>query len=168
MIYKLKGIQANSCNCFVCGLDNPAGLHTRFYITTDDELVGVCTPHARHQSYPGRLHGGVTSALLDETIGRAICISHGEMVWGVTLDLSVKFRKPVPYGVPIRIIGRITSDRGRLFEGSGEIYLPTGEVAAEAKGLYMKQNIDKIADTDFVENQWGIYPSDDIPEVIEI
>jgi len=85
----------------------------------------------------------------------------------VTLDLSVKFRKPIPYGVPIKVVGRITSDRGRLFEGSGEIYLPGGEVAAQAKGLYMKQNIEQIADTDFVENQWGIYPDQQLPETIE-
>jgi len=142
------------------------GLHTCFYQTESNELIALCTPKPEHQSYPGRLHGGVSSALLDETIGRSISISHGDMVWGVTIELTVKYRKPVPCDVQLRIVGRITSDRGRLFEGAGEIYLPSGEVAVEAKGLYMKQNIEQIAGRDFVTGEWGIYPEENIPETI--
>jgi hypothetical protein len=50
--------QSNSRMCFVCGIDNPIGLHLAFY--TDDE--GRCIAHFRpkpeHQGYPGHLHGG--------------------------------------------------------------------------------------------------------------
>ncbi len=57
--------QPNSRMCFVCGIDNPIGLHLSFY--TDDE--GRCIPHFRpgpeHQGYPGQLHGGIISTLLD-------------------------------------------------------------------------------------------------------
>jgi len=57
--------QPNSRMCFVCGIDNPIGLHLAFY--TDDE--GRCIAHFRpkpeHQGYPGQLHGGVISNLLD-------------------------------------------------------------------------------------------------------
>jgi len=168
MIHEIKGLQPVSKNCFVCGVDNAMGLHTHFYETEQGELIAICTPKPEHQSYPGRLHGGVASALLDETIGRAICISHGDMVWGVTIELTLKYRKPVPYGEPLRVVGRITADRGRLFEGSGEIYLPSGEVAVEAKGLYMKQNIEKIAGADFAEKEWGIYLNLDVPKTIKL
>jgi acyl-coenzyme A thioesterase PaaI-like protein len=62
--------QPNSRMCFVCGIDNPIGLHLAFY--TDDE--GRCIAHFRpkpaHQGYPGQLHGGVISSLLDEAMGR--------------------------------------------------------------------------------------------------
>ena len=168
MEYKIKKRQYNSKNCFVCGLGNPMGLKTRFYETESGELIALCTPKLEHQSYPNRLHGGVSSALLDETIGRAICINYGEMVWGVTLDLHVKFRKPVPYGVMLKVIGRITKDKGRLFEGSGELVLPSGEVAVEAHGLYMKQSVEAIAGGDFTDNEWGFSADEEMPETIEI
>ena len=76
--------------CLVCGPENAFGLHGRFYeLAPRDEtaepgqprasgrreLLGVFTPREEHQSYPGRLHGGIAAAALDETIGRAIVIS---------------------------------------------------------------------------------------------
>jgi acyl-coenzyme A thioesterase PaaI-like protein len=144
------------------------GLKASFYETETGEVIAVCTPCAGHQSYPQRLHGGVSSALLDETIGRAICVRYGDMVWGVTLELQLKYRKPVPYDVPVKVVGRTTSDRGRLFEGSGEIVLPGGEVAVEARGLYMKQTIEKIAGSDFTDSQWGLSFDGHVPEIIEL
>ncbi len=138
--------------CMVCGRDNPWSLKARFYELEDGELLGVFDPLDEHQSYPGRIHGGVSSAMLDETIGRAINISDAE-AWGVTVELNVRFRKPVPTGVPVRAIGRITKDSKRLFEGSGEIVLEDGTVAVEATGRYMKLPIDKIAEGDF-EAEW--------------
>jgi len=138
--------------CMVCGRDNDSSLKARFYELESGELLGVFTPLEEHQSYPGRLHGGVSSALLDETIGRAINASQPD-AWGVTVELNVKFRKPVPLDGDVRAIARITRDRGRLFEGSGEIVLADGTVAVSATGRYMKLPIDKIADGDF-DAEW--------------
>ena len=59
-------------------------------------LVAIFTPEDIHQSYPGRLHGGIASTILDEAIGRAILMKD-DNIWGVTLELNVKFKKPVPY-----------------------------------------------------------------------
>jgi uncharacterized protein (TIGR00369 family) len=138
--------------CVVCGRDNPSSLKARFYELDGGELLGVFRPLEIHQSYPGRLHGGVASALLDETIGRAINTTQSD-AWGVTVELTVRFRKPVPLDDEVRAIGRITRDTSRLFEGTGEIVLPDGSVAVEASGRYMKMAIDRIVDGDFAE-QW--------------
>jgi uncharacterized protein (TIGR00369 family) len=123
--------------CMVCGTDNPYSLKARFYELDGDELLGVFEPQPHHQGYPGRLHGGVSSAMIDETIGRAITMLDPD-AWGVTVELTVRFRKPVPTGGETRAIGRITRDGGRLFEGTGEIVLDDGTVAVEAAGRYMK------------------------------
>ena len=48
--------------CFVCGIHNPFGLHTDFYELEDGSLAAKVTPSEHHQSYPGRLHGGVSAA----------------------------------------------------------------------------------------------------------
>ena len=136
--------------CLVCGRDNPFGLHARFYeLAPDDacgaagpELLGVFTPREEHQSYPGRLHGGVSSAILDETIGRAILLLQPG-AWGVTVEFTVRFRKPLPLDEEIRCVARITRDTSRLFEGTGEILLADGSVAVEARGKYLKQSLDR-------------------------
>ena len=134
--------------CFVCGESNPAGVHVRFYEQEDGSVLSRFTPADQHQGYPGRMHGGVITAVLDETIGRAIMIRYGEAIWGVTAELNVRFRKPAPIGVELTAVGRITSENSRLFEGAGELYLPDGTVAAEAAGKFVKLNIEKIADFD--------------------
>jgi acyl-coenzyme A thioesterase PaaI-like protein len=52
--------------CFVCGIENPIGLKLKFY--TDDEKRCIARFRAKpeHQGYPGQLHGGLISSLLDE------------------------------------------------------------------------------------------------------
>jgi uncharacterized protein (TIGR00369 family) len=150
---RILAAQNVSRMCLVCGIDNAFGLGARFYELEGDELLGVFTPRDEHQSYPGRLHGGVASAMLDETIGRAVLLRHAD-TWGVTAELTVRFRKPVPLGAELRCIGRLTRDTSRLFEGTGELLLEDGEVAAEARGKYVKLRIEDIAADGMGEDQW--------------
>jgi uncharacterized protein (TIGR00369 family) len=138
----------------VCGMQNPASLKARFLELEDGELLGIFEPTPQHQSYPGRLHGGVSSAILDETIGRAINMDQ-EDAWGVTVELTIRYRKPVPLDGEIRAIARITKDSRRLFEGTGEILLADGTIAVEASGKYLKMPIDQIADADF-DDEWFV------------
>lgn len=145
MKHKVTRKQYNSRMCFVCGLQNASSLKTSFYELENGEIIAFFRPTSEHQSYPGRLHGGVAAAILDETIGRAINITH-EDVWGVTVELNLKYKKPVPLDKELRVIGRITRDTSRLFEGTGEILLSNGEVAVTAAGKYLKMPIDKITD----------------------
>ena len=161
---KVTKKQQNSKMCFVCGLKNTAGLKASFYETGDNTLVATFTPGEAHQSYPGRLHGGIASTILDETIGRAIMIGSSSEIWGVTLELTVEYKKPIPLDVELRVTGRITEENSRLFYGSGEILLPDGTVAATGRGKYMKVPLEKVADFEQAEFEWGVVPMDDDPE----
>lgn len=146
------GTQNVSRMCLVCGRDNPSSLKGRFFEIEGGELLGVFDALDEHQGYPGRLHGGISSAVLDETIGRAISLTEPG-TWGVTVELQVRFRKPVPLDSEVRVLARITSDSSRIFEGTGEIVLADGSVAVEASGKYMKLPIERIAEGDF-EREW--------------
>jgi acyl-coenzyme A thioesterase PaaI-like protein len=57
--------QPNSRMCFVCGIDNPIGLHLKFYTDEESRCVARFRPKPEHQGYPGHLHGGIISTLLD-------------------------------------------------------------------------------------------------------
>lgn len=122
MSYRVIGKQPNSKMCLVCGLKNSAGLKAHFYELENGEIVALFTAQEEHQSYPGRLHGGIATAILDETIGRAILTKYGEMIWGVTIEFSLRFHRPVPLNEELRVVGRITKETERYFEGTGEIY----------------------------------------------
>ena len=163
---KIVNRQQNSKLCLVCGLKNDLGLKAAFYETDDNEVIAVFTPLEEHQSYPGRLHGGIAGAILDETIGRAIMCQEGT-VWGVTVELTVKYKKPIPLDQELKVTGRITKNSKRLFEGTGEVILADGEVAATAWGKYMKMPIDKIAVFDPDEQEWRVDP-ESMPDEIEI
>jgi len=153
MSRKVVAAQNVSRMCLVCGVQNVAGLNGRFLELEDGELLGVFQPRQEHQGYPGRLHGGIASAILDETIGRAITIPHPG-TWGVTAELTVRYRRPIPLDVQIRAVGRISRDTSRLFEGAGEIVLEDGSVAATATGKYVKLELESIADPAFRETDW--------------
>ena len=167
MKHKVTKKQQNSKMCLVCGLKNDFGLKASFYELENGELVSIFKTLEGHQSYPGRLHGGVAGAILDETIGRAIMINQ-QTIWGVTVELAVKYKKPIPLDEELRAVGRITKDSSRLFEGTGEILLANGEVAATAYGKYLKMPIDKISSFNEDHEEWNTVLSDDDREEIDI
>lgn len=167
MKYKVIKKQFNSKKCLVCGLKNDLGLKASFYEMENGELVAIFKSLEEHQSYPGRLHGGIAGAILDETIGRAIMINQPD-AWGVTVELNLQYKKPVPLNEELKVVGRITRDTRRLFEGTGEIILSNGDVAVTAQGKYMKMPIEKIADFDEDREEWKVELSDKDPEEIDL
>jgi uncharacterized protein (TIGR00369 family) len=168
MRYQVTGKQPNSKLCLVCGLKNDFGLHASFYELENQELLAVFTAMEEHQSYPGRLHGGIATAILDETIGRAIMMRNEGEIWGVTVELNVFFKKPIPLQKELRVIGRITADAPRYFEGTGEILLPDGQVAAHGWGKYVKLPLDRIADFDVETQEWRVNPTENDPTEVEL
>ena len=161
--------QPNSYHCFICGVRNNASVRVAFYESAsadgNPEVLARFTARTIHQGYPGRMHGGVATGVLDEVIGRAINSSRDEdspTVWGVAVELTTKFHLPVPLEIELTARGRITRERRRLFEGTGEIYLPDGSVAVTAEAKYVKLPLDAISDIDPEELGWRVYPDDEV------
>jgi acyl-coenzyme A thioesterase PaaI-like protein len=149
-------------------MKNGLGLKAFFYETDARELVAIFKPLEEHQSYPGRLHGGIAAAILDETIGRAILMHHEHEVWGVTVEFKTRFKKPIPLNEELTVVGRITEEGKRIFEGTGELLLSNGDVAATGEGKYIKLALDDIADFDREENEWRVVPSDRDPASLDL
>ncbi len=147
--------QPNSRMCFVCGMENPIGLKAFFYEDDDGRVIVKFTPREEHQGYPGLMHGGIISALMDEVIGRVVTSLD---IWAVTAKLELKFRKPVPLEEELTIIGEMIRLRSRSFEARGELRLADGTVAVEGYGLYVRLPDEEIerrrAELDF----WEVVP----------
>jgi hypothetical protein len=56
--------QPSSRMCFVCGIENPMGLHLASYIDDACRCIACLRPEPEHQGYPGQLHSDVTGSLL--------------------------------------------------------------------------------------------------------
>ena len=150
--------QPNSKRCFVCGLENPVGLHMHFYRDDEGQAITHYTVPDHYRGYPGVVHGGVTSALLDETIGRALFLDN---YWAVTAKLEVRFLKPVPTEQPLTVIGRIDRCNPKAAEGSGEILLEDGTIAAVGKALYIRLpdgEVERRMDSD--DEMWEVVPEE--------
>jgi len=121
--------------CFACGRLNPSGLQLDFHVSTNSATARY-TGLQRHQGYDGTLHGGVVTALLDETMGWAI---FHQGIWGVTAKLTVTFKRPVPVGEELIVSGEVVRDRGRGIETKGTVARAAdGEVLAEATALFLR------------------------------
>lgn len=156
--------------CFVCGTDNGVSLKAQFLETTEGEVLGIFQPSEVHQSYPGRVHGGISAAMLDELMGRAVNLEEPE-TWSVTVDLSTRYRKPVPYDQPVNARARVTKNGSRMYEAAGEIVLADGTIAVEATGRYLKMPVGKIVESSDVQSDIDevIYPdSRTIPTFVDL
>ena len=93
--------------CFACGEENPVGLHLHFFWIPNG-VMAFFTPKPEHQSYNGRMHGGL-----------------------------ITVRTPVQIGTTIRCEGHEVKRKGRLVVMEGVIINPDGTVAAEATSTLM-------------------------------
>ncbi|MFQ5410141.1 MAG: PaaI family thioesterase [Anaerolineales bacterium] len=123
--------QPNSSHCFVCGLQNPFGLRLRFYDNGVDEVWCDYTIPEQYQGFPGIAHGGIAAAILDEACGRISMIADPNHFM-MTAKMEVKYRHRVPIEQPIRAVGKIVKQRGRLAVARAELRLADGTVAVEA------------------------------------
>jgi uncharacterized protein (TIGR00369 family) len=116
--------------CFVCGPDNPEGLHAVFECA-EGKASARYFARNEHQGYAGISHGGILAALLDEamvyaaaTLGR----------WVATAEMTVRYTKPAPTGEWLQVRAEVTQHRRKLVEATAEISSEDGTVLASATG----------------------------------
>ncbi|MGQ9833372.1 MAG: PaaI family thioesterase [Candidatus Villigracilaceae bacterium] len=160
MAYSQPIKQPNSRHCFICGLENPVGLHLHIYETEPGVVESTYTAPEHFQGYPGVLHGGIVAAILDEISGRAHMGSdphHPRFMF--TGKLEVKYRKNVPIGKPLKIIGRAGRERPKFVEAWAGIYdAKSGEFLAEAKSIHINVPQDQFDLSKLDELGWKVYP----------
>jgi uncharacterized protein (TIGR00369 family) len=119
--------------CFVCGDENPQGLHIEF-LAEGRRSSATWTPCAGWESYKGIIHGGIIASLLDEAMSKAI-LSGGDEAF--TADLRIRFRKKVCVGDVVHVNGWIVSSEKRKIEAEASIISEDGEERAHAWGVFL-------------------------------
>ena len=144
--------------CFICGLENPVGLKLKIYEVEPGMIETTYIAPEQYQSYPGILHGGIVATILDEISGRAHMGDPSLPRFMYTAKLEVKYRKNVPIGKPLRILGKAGKTKGRMAESWAGIYDEAGSLLAECNSLLIDIPPDVLNSVDPALVGWKIYP----------
>lgn len=160
---KVVSKQKNSHMCLICGMDNKAGVRGQFYNMEDGSVGGLFTFRPEHQSYPGRVHGGMLATMIDELAGRVLWVDHPDQI-GVTMDISVRYRKPVPYDVPLKGRGFYVKRLSRAYSAKCIIMDMDNNVLAEGEAKYLIMPADKITNVT-IDEELDVYIPDEVTEI---
>lgn len=123
-------------HCFVCGEENPSGLHLKFDLC-DGKVHSEFTPEKTFQGYKDVVHGGIISTVLDEAMVKA-ALMHGMPV--VTAEITVRFKNPLMAGEKAVIEAQITSTNRKIVETAAIIKKPDNTLIAEGHAKLLRRD----------------------------
>ena len=146
--------------CFICGLENPVGLHLHIYETQPGVVESTYFAPDHFQGYPDVLHGGIVAAIIDEISGRALMGSDAmNPRFMFTAKLEVRYRRNVPTGKLLKIVGKAVKSKARSAEAWAGIYdAETDELLAEGTTLLMNVPAEQFDVPRLNELGWKVYP----------
>ena len=154
----MKELQPSSTDCFVCGVENRFGLHIRFYDSGPGEVTAELNVPEQYQGYAGIVHGGIVAAMLDEVASRVYFRGDPPRLV-VTGKLNIRYRKPVPVGKPLRLVGKAIEDKGRICISRGQVLDANGDLLAEAEATLFEVQSDFLENYAAIDMQgWKVYP----------
>lgn len=121
----------DATRCFVCGSENPIGLHLHF-VPDGEGVRAEFTPGELHVGYEGLVHGGILAALIDDALAN-IWFTRGREA--VTARIEVRFRREVAPGEPLTVTAVPTGRRHGMMTARAEIRTAGGDIVAEGTGL---------------------------------
>ena len=117
------------------------GLHLEFE-REGAYLVASYAPRGEDAGFPGMMHGGLATLLLDEAMGWAM---YADRVFAVTARMETRFRRPVDLEGALTVRGRLLRTRGRRIEAEAALSDAGGQLLVEATGLFMRMDAETEA-----------------------
>jgi uncharacterized protein (TIGR00369 family) len=99
-----------------------------------DAVRGTVRFGLAHGGPPGLAHGGIIASVLDQVLGIATQVAGHP---GMTAELTVRFRRPTPIERVLAFEARHVETTGRRTQAWGAIYDGQGEIAAEARAIFV-------------------------------
>jgi acyl-CoA thioesterase FadM len=81
-----------------------------------------------------------------------------------TARLDIRYRKNVPVGQLLRLVGTAGKSRGRVATATGAIYDQEGTLLAEADALLIDVPDGTLRSVDLETLGWKVYPEDELIE----
>jgi acyl-coenzyme A thioesterase PaaI-like protein len=133
--------------CYGCCPDSEKGLRMEF-MEDGDYIVSRWTPRHEFEGWQNTLHGGIQATLLDE-IGGWI-IARRFQTSGMTTNLNIKYKKPIPTGKEnsIEVRARVRETKRMFVFIEAEIRY-NGEICSSAEITYYTFPKD-VAERDFM------------------
>jgi uncharacterized protein (TIGR00369 family) len=153
--------QANSEDCFVCGIENAKGLKLTFHEYPDGSVRSKLRITSTYQGWPGIAHGGIIATLLDEVTARVYMNdSTGDKLM-LTGKLEIRYRRPVMIDTPVEIIGFPVEENGRIATARGELRDSQGNLLAEAITTMVQASDSVMKKMDLDSRSWVHVPDED-------
>jgi acyl-coenzyme A thioesterase PaaI-like protein len=127
-------------DCIGCSPANASGLALQFAMRADKGVQAEFQCNKLYQGYPGFLHGGITSLLLDSAMTNCLFAHH---IAAVTARLIIRFILPVD-------IDQMASVKAWLKEYEPPLYVLEAQV--EQKGRILVRASAKFIDRDLAES----------------
>jgi uncharacterized protein (TIGR00369 family) len=121
-------------HCFACGQNSAIGIKMRFTELPDGSVESRLTLAQPYQGWRGIAHGGIVAMLLDEAMAHA---AGARGYKGMTADLKLRFRKPVPIGEPIVVHGAVRWQRRNVLNIEARIATEAGAELAAGEGSFI-------------------------------
>lgn len=119
--------------CIVSGPWNPLGIGIEVVRDGDDAVAEVVLGTA-FEGGPGMAHGGIVAALFDDVLGYLLTLHH---VPGFTGELTVRYHRPTPVGVPLILRGWVVDRVGRRLLTAADARAH-GKVVASATATFVE------------------------------
>lgn len=142
-------------SCFGCGPSNEKGLKIKSYWDNDKKhVLAQFTPSEEHCGWPSLVYGGLISCLIDCHSNWTAMASHyvyecrdpgsSPRIDCVTGTLNIKYIKPTPMGVELRLKAWVEGDVGRKTNVKCEVY--AGDLlTCVSDSIFVKVNVDSFS-----------------------
>lgn len=142
-------------SCFVCGVENPHGLHLRSHF--DGHTVSLrYRPRPADVGYRHIMHGGLAATLLDEVMTWSAILAARRMC--VAAEFTTRLIKPISVEMDLTVRAQIRRANSKLILTAGDILGVSGDILGSAEGKYlpMPPHQFSLCQADFIEDPASI------------
>lgn len=120
--------------CFACGIDNPIGLKLEFKYE-NQKAIAIFKLNENYEGYPGIIHGGIVSTILDESMAKIILLTNNK---AVTIEMNTKFKQIMQSNTTYTAQAWITKNSSRTIKTTAEIINDENKIIAQAEAVFFK------------------------------
>ncbi len=114
--------------CFGCSPSNPIGLKLEF-IQENDTLISYWEPDENMQGYPGVIHGGIQTTLMDELASWVVFVL--VKCGGFTSSMEIRFKKPLLISKgKVKVTGKLKEMNRRIASIETQIHDSDGALCS--------------------------------------